>query len=192
LRKDRPEIHFATSNRNKFLEATSVMEEYGIRLAFLGSRGVEIQSDNLEEIAKQSAIASSTNARTAVVAEDAGLFVDALRGFPGAYSSFTFRTLGCEGILKLMEGISDRKARFVSAVAYCEPNMEPICFSGTSEGVLGAEARGDGGFGFDPIFTPTEVGTKAFAEMSQIEKNTYSHRARAFRRFAEWFVGSKP
>ena len=192
MRKGRPEIHFATSNRNKFLEAQSIMGEYGVRLAFLGNRGVEIQSDSLEEIAKQSAIASSTTTRTAVIAEDAGLFVDALRGFPGPYSSFTFRTLGYEGILKLMERIPNRKTRFVSAVAYCEPNGQPICFSGTSEGILEIEARGDGGFGFDPIFTPTEAGTKTFAEMSQIEKNKYSHRAKAFRRFAEWFVDSKP
>ena len=192
MQKDRPEICFATSNRNKFVEAQLVMKEYGIRLAFLGSRGVEIQSDSLEEIAKQSAITSSTNARIAVIAEDAGLFVDALRGFPGPYSSFTFRTLGCKGVLKLMEEISDRKSRFVSAVAYCEPHSQPICFSGVSEGILEIEARGNRGFGFDPIFTPSEAGRKTFAEMSQVEKSRYSHRAKAFRKFAEWFVGSKP
>lgn len=192
MQKDRPEIHFATSNRNKFLEAQTIIEKYGIRLTFLGSRGLEIQSDSLEEIARQSAIVSSTNAKTATIVEDAGLFVDALRGFPGPYSSFTFRTLGCEGILKLMEGISNRKSRFVSAVAYCEPNKQPVCFSGVSEGILEIEARGKGGFGFDPIFTPMEGRTKTFAEMSRIEKNRYSHRAKAFRTFAEWFVGSKP
>lgn len=185
---DRLEVSFATSNRDKFLEAQLVLAEYGITLVFLGSRSAEIQSDSIEEIARHSAKSSSSHANSATVVEDAGLFIESLNGFPGPYSSFVFRKLGCSGILKLMDGCANRKARFVSAVAFCEPSSEPICFTGTVEGVIVAEARGTYGFGFDPIFAPDAAGHRTFGEMSTSEKSRYSHRAKAFKEFAQWLL----
>lgn len=192
MQKDEPKVLFATTNEHKFLEAQSIMKEYGVELVFLARKGLEVQSDSIEEIANRSAVFSSSDARVPVVVEDAGLFVDALKGFPGPYSSYVFRTLGCDGILRLLEGNPDRKASFVSAVAFCEPNNPPICFSAATEGMIEPEARGSAGFGFDPIFMPAGGGTKTFAEMTVSEKNRQSHRAKAFRRFAEWYVDSKP
>jgi len=188
LQRDKLEVNFATSNRNKFLEAQSVMEEYRVRLVFLGHRTPEIQSDSIEEIARHSAKSSSSHANVAMVVEDAGLFIDALKGFPGPYSSFVFRKLGCNGILKLLSGSPDRKAKFVSVVAFCKPSGEPVCFTGTVKGVVATEARGTSGFGFDPIFVADGTGRKTFGEMSIAEKSRYSHRAKAFREFARWFV----
>jgi len=190
LQRGRPEIQFATSNMSKFLEAQSILVEYGIRLVFLGHRDLEIQSDSIEEIAKHSARSSSLQANTVTVVEDAGLFIDALNGFPGPYSSFVFRKLGYDGILKLMNGTSNRKARFLSVVTFCEPSGDPVCFSGRAEGSIATEARGTGGFGFDPIFVAEGAGEKTFAEMQTVEKSRHSHRAKAFREFAKWFVES--
>ncbi len=190
MQRDKLEIHFATSNMNKFLEAQLVLAEYRIKLAFLGRRALEIQSDSIEEIAKHSAKSSSSQANIATVVEDAGLFVDALNGFPGPYSSFVFKKLGCDGVLKLLSGCPDREAKFVSVVAFCEPSGEPVCFSGTVEGVIATEARGTGGFGFDPIFIVEGEKQRTFGEMSTAEKGRYSHRARAFREFGRWFVES--
>jgi len=191
LRKDRCRIYFATTNKDKFLEAESILKEYGIQLIFLGRRGIEIQSDSIEEIVRQSAINLSPSTKIPAISEDAGLFIDALKGFPGPYSSFVFRTLGCGGILRLLEGKSNRDARFVSYVAYCESNSEPVCFSGVSQGTIAMEARGTGGFGFDPIFIPSGADTRTFAEMSRAEKGEHSHRAKAFRNLAEWLSASK-
>jgi len=190
LQRGKLEILFATSNMSKFLEAQSVLAEYGIRLAFVGHRGLEIQSDSVEEIAKHSAKSSSLQANGGTVVEDAGLFIDILNGFPGPYSSFVFRKLGCDGILKLLNGKLNRKARFLSVVAFCEPSGEPVCFSGRVEGAIATEARGTNGFGFDPIFFAEGAGQKTFAEMQTLEKGRYSHRAKAFREFAKWFVES--
>lgn len=191
MQKGKPKLSFATTNKHKFLEAQSIMKEYGVELVFLARKGLEIQSDSIEEIARQSAVFSFSDARTPVVVEDAGLSVNGLKGFPGPYSSYVFKTLGCSGILRLLEGNPDRKAKFVSAVAFCEPNSSPTSFLASADGVLETKARGSAGFGFDPIFMPTGAGAKTFAEMSISEKNRYSHRAKAFRRFSEWYVDSK-
>lgn len=190
MQRGRLEIHFATSNMSKFLEAQSVLAEYGVRLVFLGYRGLEIQSDSIGEIAKHSAKSSSLQANTVVVVEDAGLFIDVLNDFPGPYSSFVFRKLGCDGILRLLNGNPKRKARFMSVVAFCEPSGDPVCFSGRVEGAIATEARGTSGFGFDPIFIPDGAGQKTFAEMLTMEKGRYSHRAKALREFAKWFAQS--
>ncbi len=190
MQRDRPEIYFATSNVNKFLEAQSILAEYGLQLVQADHKRFEIQSDSIEEVARESARSAASKAGVATLVEDAGLFVDALRGFPGPYSSFVHATLGCDGILKLLNGISDRKARFVSAVAFCEPDSQPKCFSGVVEGAIVTEARGMFGFGFDPIFVADGAGDRTFGEMQTNEKNRYSHRAKAFREFARWFVGT--
>lgn len=167
------------------------MKECGVELVFLARKGLEIQSDSIEEIARQSAVFSSIDVGAPVVVEDAELSVNGLKGFPGPYSSYVFRTLGCSGILRLLEGDPDRRARFASAVAYCEPNGSAISFLASTEGMLERKARGSAGFGFDPIFMPLGAGAMTFAEMSISEKNRYSHRAKAFKRFAEWYVDSK-
>jgi len=119
--------------------------------------------------------------------EDAGLFVEALKGFPGPYSAYVYRTLGTRGILKLMENVEDRAASFRSVVVFSSPEHQPVCFSGEVKGRISMEERGDSGFGFDPIFEPEAGDGRTFAEMTTEEKNRYSHRAEALRRFAKWY-----
>ncbi|NOZ89276.1 MAG: RdgB/HAM1 family non-canonical purine NTP pyrophosphatase, partial [Crenarchaeota archaeon] len=121
---------------------------------------------------------------TPVAVEDAGLFVDALSGFPGPYSSYVYKTIGVHGILRLLEGEENRAARFVSVIAYAGPWGVQL-FRGEVKGSIAAEPRGSGGFGFDPIFIP-EGADKTFAEMNIEEKNMYSHRARAARKLCSW------
>jgi XTP/dITP diphosphohydrolase len=181
-------VYFATTNRDKYAEAAGIARPFGIRLKRLNFEKYEIQSDNLVEIA---AVASRHAAKTKklnVVTEDAGFFVDSLGGFPGAYSSYVYKTLGVDGILRLMRSARDRKAWFSAAVAYCEPMHYPVCFTGTVTGVVGRRAKGAHGFGFDPIFIPNEGDGRTFAEMAVREKNALSHRARAFKKFADWYT----
>ncbi len=177
-----------TGNTHKFNEARRVLCQYKIATAMLRKiDAVEIQDDSLENVAKASAVDAVRKCNLPIIVEDAGLFIEALKGFPGPYSSYVYRTIGNEGVLKLLEIMPDRNAAFKSVVAYLEPAMnEPICFGGEVKGQIVKEKRGRQGFGFDPIFSPSGS-SKTFAEMSVREKNEYSHRAFAFREFAEWY-----
>jgi XTP/dITP diphosphohydrolase len=183
-------IFFATNNIHKFDEARKMLTEYKISVGMLRVKASEIQSDSLEEIAKTSVVDAFKRCNLPVIVEDAGLFVDVLNGFPGPYAAYVYRTIGNRGLLKLMENIENRKARFHSVIAYCSAESKlPICFKGEVAGEITKEERrgsSESGFGFDPIFEPAK-NNKTFAEMTTIEKNKYSHRAQALRKFAEWY-----
>lgn len=180
-------ICFVTTNRGKYEEASKLLRSFGIEVEWVNQECVEIQSDSLEEIAKQSAQEAAQKLGRPVFVEDAGLFVEALRGFPGPYSSYVYKTIGVLGVLKLMEGVENREAYFESVVAFCDPvRGELEAFSGRVYGRISLEPRGSYGFGYDPIFIPLEGDGRTFAEMSTEEKNALSHRARALRAFANW------
>jgi XTP/dITP diphosphohydrolase len=177
-------IYFATSNKNKFNEASRILEKYGYELVLFSFEKKELQSTELVEIALQSALIAYTYVNAPVVVEDSGLFIKALNGFPGPFSSYVYKTIGVRGVLKLMEGVTDRSAYFEAAVAIVMPPFERV-FKGSVYGRIADSPRGTGGFGFDPIFIP-ENEDKTFAEMSVEEKNKYSHRARAFEKLGIW------
>jgi len=183
-------IFFATNNINKFNEARLVFADYRIAVGMLRVKTLEIQSESLEEIARTSVIEAFKQCRLPVIVEDAGLYVEALNGFPGPYAAYVYKTISNAGLLKLMENSENRRARFQSAIAYCSSELKsPICFSGEAVGEITSEERREGneyGFGFDPIFKPANS-DRTFAEMTIEEKNMYSHRAKALRKFAEWY-----
>jgi XTP/dITP diphosphohydrolase len=183
---------FVTSNIHKFQEARSVLSEYKIATAKLKVGAVEIQDDSLENIAKFSALDAVKNCGLPIFVGDSGLFVEALNGFPGPYSAYVYRTVGTKGILKLMKNIENRDAYFQSVIAFSSPKEQPICFHGKVEGKISLQELGTSGFGYDPIFEPSKGNGRTFAEMTTTEKNQYSHRAEALRKFAEWYSsGSK-
>lgn len=179
---------FATGNRHKFKEAREIAAKLGVKLMMRGVPCKEIQADELEEIAHQSAIDACTSLDKPCFVEDAGLFVRALRDFPGPYSSYVFRTVGNKGLLKLMAGVRNRRGEFRSVVSYCEPGSNPMTFRGVVKGRIAPRPRGSHGFGFDPIFVPSEGNGLTFAEMTVAEKNALSHRARAIKKFLKWHV----
>lgn len=179
-------LWMATRNKNKYSEAKNILAALGITLKILEADRVEIQADDLEEIAIYSLRNLESESRPITV-EDAGLFIDGLNGFPGPYSSYVLRTIGLEGVLKLMKKVDDRNAKFQSAVAYKFHN-KLRCFLGVVEGEISTEIRGSQGFGYDPIFIPREGDGRTFGEMSPEEKNALSHRARAFRKLGEWLL----
>ena len=94
--------YFVTSNIHKFQEARRILSEYRIATAKLRVEATEIQDDSLENIARYSVKDAIKNCELPVFVEDAGLFVDALGGFPGPYSKYVYNTVGVKGILKLM------------------------------------------------------------------------------------------
>ena len=183
-------VFFATGNINKFNEARSILSEYNIAVGMLRVKAVEIQSSSIIKIAEHSVMDAFKRCHLPVIVEDAGLFIEALDGFPGPYAAYAYRTIHNEGILKLMKNVENRRALFQSAIAYCDSSAcLPVCFQGEAKGEITQKMRseqGKSGFGFDPIFQPSGS-KKTFAEMTIEEKNGFSHRAKAVQKFAEWY-----
>jgi len=188
LKKDRVTF-FVTGNVHKFHEARRVLSKFNLATAMLNFEAVEIQDDDIKEIAMASSLDAARKCGLPVFVEDAGLFIEALRGFPGPYSNYVYRTIGVRGVLNLMEKIKNRDAHFLSVIAFCDPEekRQLMCFEGRVDGKIHYEERGRQGFGFDPIFEPAGGNGVTFAEMSSEEKNRYSHRGLALRKFAGWF-----
>ena len=146
--------------------------------------------DTLEFNAIKKAKEVSEFTQLPAVADDTGLFVDALDGAPGVYSAryagenVTYQD-NVDKLLAELEGAVSRTARFRTVVAYVVPGEEPVTFEGSVEGEIATDQSGENGFGYDPVFVPTEAGGRSFAEMSADEKKSISHRARAFSSFVE-------
>jgi XTP/dITP diphosphohydrolase len=113
--------------------------------------------------------------------------VEALKGFPGPYAAYVHATIGNAGILKLLEGIPDRRAHFETAIALAMAEGIKV-FRGRIEGVI-VPPRGHQGFGYDPIF---EVGSRTLAELSLAEKGRVSHRALALFDLRRWILSNYP
>jgi len=144
----------------------------------------EIRSDNVEEIAEAAARHAFMTLGKPVVLDDTGFFVSSLKDFPGAYAAFALNAIGYEGILKLLEGVEDRSARFVTAVGFCD-GVHLKTFVGEMHGTISEQPSGSEGFGYDPIFIP-EGFTKTYADLTFEEKISISHRSKAFKAFLEW------
>jgi XTP/dITP diphosphohydrolase len=147
---------------------------------------LELQSPSLREIATHALKHVSPNEKGSFLVEDSGLFVNALHGFPGPFSSYVLATIGLNGLLRLMQSAYNRKARFESTVAVALQSGQSRVFSGVVQGKISHQVRGREGFGYDPIFIPNGS-NKTFAESGLEFKNEKSHRARAFRRFGVWY-----
>jgi len=180
-------VYFVTSNAHKFVEARKFLFQYNISTTKLNVGAIEIQDDHLENIAKYSVLDAVKKCKVPVFVEDAGLFIESLNGFPGPYSKYVYQNVGLKGVLKLMNNVTNRRAHFKAVICYGGPNEQPTCFVGKVEGNISTELRGDQGFGYDPIFVPSEGDGRTFAEMNLNEKNYHSHRSRALKQFAEWF-----
>jgi XTP/dITP diphosphohydrolase len=178
-------ITFASTNQNKFLEVQSILSTRNISVDFSQIHLVEIQSDSLEEIAREKAKTAFAKVGRQVIVEDDGLFIDSLGGFPGQCSSFVFRTIGNDGILKLLAGSVKRSAYFRSLIAFYNGISLSIS-EGRVNGRISDRITEGGGWGYDPIFLPDGTDL-TFAELKK-SKNEYSHRKRALEKFAQWYL----
>lgn len=177
----------ATNNAHKLREIRAILENDS--RAFLSMEEAHIHTDpeetgaTFEENALIKARAACAASGLPAMADDSGICVDALNGAPGIHSARycpgTDRER-TEFLLKNMEAVPDgqRQGRFVSAIACVYPDGTEFTVRGECEGVILREIRGEGGFGYDPVFfSPCDGCT--FAEMPQARKNEISHRARA-------------
>ncbi len=175
---------FLTKNINKIKEANAVLRNYGIKLtaAPLHIEKIEIQDDHVENVALYAAKNAYKKLKRAFVVEDDGLFIPALKNFPGPYTAFALKTIGIEGVLKLMEKVSNREAYFLSAVVL-QISGNFFLFTKKVDGTISLTQKGSSGFGFDPIFIPLGFNI-TYAEMNLEQKSQISHRAGAFRQMA--------
>jgi XTP/dITP diphosphohydrolase len=171
-------VYFITSNKGKVVEATAKLAPLGFRVVQKNLGYPEVQADSVEEVAQYGMELVRERFDKPFMLEDAGVFIQALEGFPGVYSKYVFFTIGLPGILRLLDGLQNRSAVFRSVYAYHEPGKKPLLCTGECPGTIINECRGTNGFGYDPLFTPNGA-THTFAEMSIEQKNQYSHRAKA-------------
>ena len=180
----------ATANPHKTEEMRAVLSECGVELLArpVDVAEVEESESTLEGNALLKARALVEATGLAAIADDTGLFVDALDGRPGVYSA-RYAGEGAtydENVSKLLDELADvpaprRGATFRTVIAVAYPSGESRCVEGALAGRITMARRGDNGFGYDPVFEPAASGGRTLAEFSTVEKNTMSHRARALR-----------
>ena len=181
----------ATMNPDKLAELERLLELPDVRLAslaeFAGARAPEETGDSLVENARIKARAALALTGLPAVADDTGLEVDALGGRPGVHAA-RFAGPGATyaaNVALLLRSLAhvepaQRTARFRTVCVASLPGGEEIVAEGALEGRIVEEPRGEGGFGYDPIFEVAPLG-RTLAELSPEEKNALSHRARAVR-----------
>jgi len=180
-------IHFVTTSDGKYREVANLLHGYGIKIERERLPVPEIQADTSEEVVRYSLDVLAGLTANDVLVDDSGFYVNALNGFPGVFSAYTYRTIGTRGLLRLLEGAQDRSSRFETVMGL-RLGKEVRVFKGECHGVVAAEPHGAEGFGFDPIFVP-DGEVRTFAEMPITEKNAISHRGNAAKKVAEFLQG---
>ncbi|MEW6052249.1 MAG: XTP/dITP diphosphatase [Nitrospirota bacterium] len=187
------ELVLATRNRKKIDEIVRITHNLGVRVLtlddFPGCPEVEEDGTTFEENATKKAVTVAQFTGIASLADDSGLEVEALNGAPGVLSA---RYAGeeaddrknVEALLREMQSLTNRKARFVCCMALAYPGGAIRIFNGYAEGTIGTEPRGSNGFGYDPVFYPAGY-TITFAEMSGREKDSLSHRGMALEKLSQ-------
>jgi XTP/dITP diphosphohydrolase len=186
----------ATANPDKAAEIRAVLLDAGLDVELVPRPAdvpeVDETGTTLEDNARLKAVALCEATGLPAVADDTGLAVDALDGAPGVWSA---RYAGedatyADNVAKLLGALvgldpTARTARFSTVALAHWPDGREVAAIGEVEGVIATEARGNGGFGYDPLFVPVEGDGRSFAEMSPEEKHSVSHRGRAFRTLAD-------
>jgi XTP/dITP diphosphohydrolase len=177
-------ILFETGNQGKLKEVKALFGALGHEVEQLKDEYPEIQADTLEEVVEAGLKWLWERHHAPIIIDDSGLFVNALKGFPGVYSAYVYKTIGYQGVLKLLDGVDERGAEFKCCAGYVDANGRITMRSGASAGRIIHEARGTGGFGYDPVFVP-EGFDLTFAELDLGIKNRISHRGKAFALLAD-------
>ena len=185
-------VVLASKNKHKLVEISKITEKFGFELVLQSELGVDIDVEETGSTFEENSLLKAEAVMKATglpaLADDSGIAVDALNGEPGIYSArYGFDdTLDDWGrlllLLKNTEHVPDgqRQAQFVCVITMVTPEGEVIQARGEIHGELTREARGENGFGYDPIFYYPPLG-KTTAELSSEEKNQVSHRANALK-----------
>lgn len=182
----------ASNNAKKLVEMKAILSELGAEVLSQSEAGCDFEVDETGTTFAENAFLKANAAMKATgfpaIADDSGLVVDALGGQPGVYSA-RYGGSSCRDdrernllLLKNMDNIEDRRAKFVSHIACVFPDGSVIDAEGECAGLIRRDFRGDGGFGYDPLFDIPELGM-TMAELTLEVKNKVSHRAKALEIF---------
>jgi XTP/dITP diphosphohydrolase len=179
----------ATRNKDKVIEIREILKDLYIEIVsasqFPDIPDVIEDKDTIKENSIKKATESAEYSNLLTIADDTGLFVDALNGEPGVFAA-RFAGEDCSykdnrvKMLKEMKGKSNRNAQFRTVCALVSPDGLIATTEGIVEGMITEEEFGDNGFGYDAIFKADEIG-RTFGEMTQTEKEKISHRSRALK-----------
>ena len=188
-------VVLASHNQKKMVEMKAILSQMGVEVLSQAEVGMDLEPEEtgttFEENARIKAQAVMQATGLPAIADDSGLMVDALGGDPGVYSArYGGPGLDDTGrwqlLLKNMAGESNRACKFVSVICCAFPDGGEVMARGECPGILAQGPSGDGGFGYDPIFSLPQLG-KTMAQLTPAEKNQISHRARALAGFQkEW------
>ena len=189
------EIILATNNKHKLKEVREILSPHKIIVYGLSDLATKLEDveENGQTYAENALIkAKAVQKMTTmpIISDDSGLEIKALNNEPGLHSARYAESLGghdnaIKEILKRMENVEDRSARFVCDIVLLNVGDKPLIFEGIAEGKIAKEKMGEGGFGYDPIFISDET-NECFALM-QDNKNTVSHRAKALKKLLTYF-----
>lgn len=174
-------LTFVTGNAGKAAEMAALLAPLGVEVVADGRGYPEVQAGTLAEVTEAGARhLLAAGLAPPFILEDSGLFVAALRGFPGVYSRHALDTIGVAGLLRLLRDVEleMRGAAFQADLAYVDAAGAIHHFAGACRGRIAERAAGQGGFGFDPVFVPAGHAL-SFAEMDAAAKNRASHRGQA-------------
>jgi XTP/dITP diphosphohydrolase len=181
-------VVFVSSNERKYQEVKSLLSKFDIDVKFVKKKLVELQADSMEVIALNKSHCAFLEVSKPLIVEDDGLFIEELNGFPGQYSAFVFKTIGNAGVIRLMNKMNFRAALFRSVFAF-NNGKNSITFSGEIGGTM-ARREIKGGWGYDPIFIPLNSRMTYGALERRGTKGSFSHRAIALGKFAEWYINN--
>jgi XTP/dITP diphosphohydrolase len=192
-----PMLVSASANPHKVAEIASILDG----LVELMPRPHDVpdvveDAGTLEGNARLKAAAICAATGLPAVSDDTGLFVDALDGEPGVDTAYyagpeaTYAENRAK-LLAALRGVENRRCRFRTVVMVVRPDGTELSVVGECEGIIATEERGERGFGFDPLFIPEDGDGRTFSEMSEAEKNTMSHRGRAFHALVHALSGER-
>jgi XTP/dITP diphosphohydrolase len=174
-------LYFATTNEGKLKEAQSVLSTEVVGMPLQVD---EIQSLDPVEVAVKKVESYYKLLKKPIFVEDVALFIKILGGLPGPYIDAFMKSLGNEGIIKMLRGENDRSAVAQTTIVYKYSMKDEQVFIGKVAGTISKEQKGTG-FGWDPIFIPKGE-NRTFGEMTLEEKNKYSMRAKALYKMKKW------
>lgn len=192
-------VILASNNKHKIKEFSSILSKLGIQIISQAEAGFNVDVEENGTTFKDNSIIKAKavydKLHIPVISDDSGLVIDYLDGMPGVFSH---RYLGedtpakekCNKILELMKDAkgSDRSARFICSICYIDETGNTHNFEGVCEGIISDKIRGFNGFMYDMIF---EYKGRTFAEMSENEKDSVSHRKRAIDKFIKYYNSVK-